>query len=170
MICLFKRPRRIAGRRDGSRQALQRPSSCTPILPLPSPLRLKCCPDHVHLANAPRHMPQLRPALDQAKSKNPIAQRMRTAGSCMGGFATPNGIPNPSPFLPSNLGFRFPESSHDPLAQWSWSDGHWLALGRLGQTGLLRRRPSVSRAIWLRFRTMNTTFQATTLSMGTGWL
>ncbi len=73
MTCLFKRQRRIAGRRDGSRQALQRPSSCTPISPLSSPLRLKCCPDHVHLANAPRHMPQLRPALDQAKSENPIA-------------------------------------------------------------------------------------------------
>lgn len=57
MIRLFKRLRRIVGRRDGSRQTLQRPSSCTPISPLPSPLRLKGRQDDVQQAGAPRHMP-----------------------------------------------------------------------------------------------------------------
>lgn len=115
MTCLFKRQRRIAGRRDGSRQALQRPSSCTPISPLSSPLRLKCCPDHVHLANAPRHMPQLRPALDQAKSENPIASacgprvpawvalRRQTASQTLHHFG------NPEPNL------YFPKAATPPL-------------------------------------------------------
>lgn len=42
-----------------------------------------------------------RQALDHAQTENAIAQCMRTAGSCMGGFATPSGIPNPSPFRSS---------------------------------------------------------------------
>jgi len=57
MIRLFQRPRHIVGRRDGSRQAPRRPSTCTPISATSSPLRLKGCPDDVQLANVPRHMP-----------------------------------------------------------------------------------------------------------------
>ena len=57
MIRLFKRLRHIVGRRDGSRQAPRRPSSCTPISATSSPLRLKGYLHDVQQAGAPRHMP-----------------------------------------------------------------------------------------------------------------
>ena len=62
MIRLFKRLRHIVGRRDGSRQAPRRPSSCTPISSTPSSLMPGCSSSGIQQAGAPRHMLRLEAA------------------------------------------------------------------------------------------------------------